>query len=202
MGLESLHSKNIMHRDLKARNILIDKNMRLKLCDFGLARQFEPNAKEFTHEVITRWYRPPEILLGEKEYTNAVDIWSTACIFAFMAQNQHIFPGENEIDQIMKIFQVCGTPNELTWPGVTSLPDFKNIQNYPQIPIERVVRNLDPLGYDLIRKMLILNPSKRISAKEALTHVIIRRIILMKSVTCFQIHNMLNNCIYFYNLLG
>jgi len=174
-----------MHRDLKARNILIDRNMRLKLCDFGLARQFEPNEKEFTHEVITRWYRPPEILLGQKEYTNAVDIWSTGCIFAFMAQNQHIFPGENEIDQIMKIFQVCGTPNESIWPGVTSLPDFKNIPNYSPIPIERVVHNLEPLGYDLLRKMLVLNPSKRITAKESLSHVLIKSIILTKSDQCF-----------------
>lgn len=179
-GLLFCHSKNILHRDIKAKNLLIDNNMRLKLCDFGLAREFDSNTKVFTHDVITRWYRPPEILLGQKEYNASVDIWSAGCLFAFMAQSKHLFPGNDEIDQLHKIFKIMGTPNEMMWPGVSSLPDFKNFPTYPQIQLESVVQNLDNNGYDLLKKMLVLNPSKRISTSEAISHVIINSHILTK----------------------
>ena len=170
-GLQFCHSQNILHRDIKAKNLLIDKNMKLKICDFGLAREFDSNTREFTHEVITRWYRPPEILLGQKEYNTSVDIWSSACLFVLMAQNKHLFPGDSEIDQIHKIFRVMGTPNESIWPGVSYLPDFKNFPIYPRLQLEGIVKNLDNLGFDLLKKMLVLNPAKRISASEALSHV-------------------------------
>jgi len=194
LGLQFCHSKNILHRDIKAKNLLIDKNMKLKICDFGLAREYDSNTREFTHEVITRWYRPPEILLGQKEYNSAVDIWSAGCLLALMAQNKHLFPGDDEIDQLNKIFKVMGTPNEAVWPGVSSLPDFKNFQNFPKVDIERVVMNLDPSGYDLIKRMLVLNPVKRISATEALAHVFLSSLILMKYVICIQ-----NSITLFYN---
>ena len=101
-----------MHRDLKPQNLLIDKNGVIKLADFGLARAFGLPVKTYTHEVVTLWYRCPEILLGQKQYSLGVDLWSTGCIFAEMAQRRPLFMGDSEIDQIFKIFKVLGTPNE------------------------------------------------------------------------------------------
>ena len=95
-----------MHRDLKPQNLLIDKNGVIKLADFGLARAFGLPVKTYTHEVVTLWYRAPEILLGQKQYSTPVDIWSIGCIFAEMAQKRALFQGDSEIDQIFKIFSV------------------------------------------------------------------------------------------------
>lgn len=114
-----------MHRDLKPQNLLIDKHGNIKLADFGLARAFGLPVKTYTHEVVTLWYRAPEILLGQKQYSTPVDIWSIGCIFAEMAQRKALFAGDSEIDQIFKIFQVQGTPNETNWPSALKLPDFK-----------------------------------------------------------------------------
>jgi serine/threonine protein kinase len=95
-----------MHRDLKPQNLLIDKNGVIKLADFGLARAFGLPVKTYTHEVVTLWYRAPEILLGQKQYSTPVDMWSVGCIMAEMAQRKALFAGDSEIDQIFKIFQV------------------------------------------------------------------------------------------------
>jgi serine/threonine protein kinase len=95
-----------MHRDLKPQNLLIDKDGNVKLADFGLARAFGLPVKTYTHEVVTLWYRAPEILLGAKEYSTPIDIWSIGCIFAEMAQRKALFIGDSEIDQIFKIFTV------------------------------------------------------------------------------------------------
>ena len=124
-GLLACHSNRIIHRDLKTQNILIDDKGQIKIADFGLARGFTVPFPELTHEVVTLWYRAPEILLGQTNYTPSVDIWSVGCIYAEMLLGKPLFEGECEIDQIFKIFQVLGTPNETTWPGVTALPDFK-----------------------------------------------------------------------------
>ena len=93
-----------MHRDLKPQNLLIDKNGVIKLADFGLARAFGLPVKTYTHEVVTLWYRAPEILLGQKQYSTPVDIWPIGCIYAEMAQRKALFSGDSEIDQIFKIF--------------------------------------------------------------------------------------------------
>lgn len=114
-----------MHRDLKPQNLLIDKNGVIKLADFGLARAFGLPVKTYTHEVVTLWYRAPEILLGQKQYSTPVDIWSIGCIYAEMAQRRALFAGDSEIDQIFKIFQAQGTPNENHWPSALKLQDFK-----------------------------------------------------------------------------
>lgn len=100
------HAHRVMHRDLKPQNLLIDKSGNIKLADFGLARAFGLPVKTYTHEVVTLWYRAPEILLGQKQYSTPVDIWSIGCIFAEMAQRKALFAGDSEIDQIFKIFQV------------------------------------------------------------------------------------------------
>lgn len=125
-SLVFLHSNRIFHRDLKPQNLLIsDDGKTIKLADFGLARAFGLPIKTYTHEVVTLWYRCPEILLSQKHYSLGVDLWSTGCIFAEMAQKKPLFMGDSEIDQIFKIFKVLGTPNENNWPDALKLPDFK-----------------------------------------------------------------------------
>ena len=115
-----------MHRDLKPQNLLIDAEKGvIKLADFGLARAFGVPVKTYTHEVVTLWYRCPEILLGAKQYSTGVDLWSIGCIMAEMAQRRPLFTGDSEIDQIFKIFKVLGTPNDSLWPEATQYADFK-----------------------------------------------------------------------------
>ena len=172
LAIKYCHSRRILHRDLKPQNLLIDKNGVIKLGDFGLARAFGIPIKTLTHEILTLWYRAPEILLGQKEYSTPVDMWSIGLIFYEMAHRKPLFVFFFEIDQIFKIFQMYGTPTERTWPGITKLPDFK--LTFPQFKgkgIEAYNKNIDPIGLDLLSKMLQLDPCKRISAKAALNHV-------------------------------
>ena len=171
IAINFCHSKRILHRDLKPQNLLIDKDGIIKVADFGLARSFGIPIKTLTHEILTLWYRAPEILLGQKEYSTPVDMWSIGLIFYEMAHRKPLFAGDCEIDQIFKIFQMFGTPNEKTWPGVTKLPEFK--LTFPQFKgkgINAYNRNIDDVGLDLLSKMIQLDPSKRISAKQALQH--------------------------------
>jgi len=168
-GLLFCHSRRIIHRDLKPQNLLLDSNKNLKLADFGLARAFCVPVRPYTHEVITLWYRAPEILLGAQAYALPVDIWSTGCIFAEMASHSPLFPGDSEIDQLYKIFSTLGTPNEAVWPGVSSLKDYKPV--FPQWKAEGLGKiSFDPLLLDLLGKMLIYEPAKRVTAKDALKH--------------------------------
>ena len=171
-GLAYCHSHRIIHRDLKPQNLLLDSNLTVKLADFGLARAFGLPIGTLTHEVVTLWYRAPEVLLGQKAYSLPVDIWSVGCIFAEMAQRKPLFAGDSEIGQIFKIFRQLGTPDETTWPGVTQIRDFKpTFPKWKPQPLSTRVTNLDPIGLDLLSKMIVLEPSKRISAKAAMSHV-------------------------------
>ena len=165
------HAKRILHRDLKPQNLLIDNQGIIKLADFGLARAFGVPIKTLTHEVLTLWYRAPEILLGQKEYSTPVDIWSLGLIFYEMAHRKPLFAGDSEIDQIFKIFQMYGTPTEKEWNGITKLPYYK--LSFPQFKgkgIRKFNNNIDEKGIDLLEKMLQLDPAKRISAKKVLVH--------------------------------
>nr|XP_024369180.1 cell division control protein 2 homolog A-like isoform X1 [Physcomitrium patens]XP_024369181.1 cell division control protein 2 homolog A-like isoform X1 [Physcomitrium patens]XP_024369182.1 cell division control protein 2 homolog A-like isoform X1 [Physcomitrium patens]XP_024369184.1 cell division control protein 2 homolog A-like isoform X1 [Physcomitrium patens]XP_024369185.1 cell division control protein 2 homolog A-like isoform X1 [Physcomitrium patens]XP_024369186.1 cell division contro len=151
-GIAYCHSHRVLHRDLKPQNLLIDRRTNaLKLADFGLARAFGIPVRTFTHEVVTLWYRAPEILLGSCHYSTPVDVWSVGCIFAEMVTQRPLFPGDSEIDELFRIFRLLGTPTEETWPGVTSLPDFKSaFPKWPAKNVGSVVPGLEPLGIDLL----------------------------------------------------
>lgn len=190
-GIRYCHSHRILHRDLKPQNLLIDRDGNLKIADFGLARAFGVPLRTYTHEVVTLWYRSPEILLGGRQYSTGVDMWSIGCIFAEMCTRKPLFPGDSEIDEIFKIFKyappqcmsapnannvfrLLGTPTEQEWPGVsdkTCFPDFKTSfpkwERNDELPL---CSGLDANGLDLLEQMLVYDPAGRISAKQACTH--------------------------------
>ncbi|XP_067015382.1 cyclin-dependent kinase 1 [Anabrus simplex] len=165
------HKRRILHRDLKPQNLLIDKNGTIKVADFGLGRAFGIPVRVYTHEVVTLWYRAPEVLLGSTRYSCPIDIWSIGCIFAEMATKKPLFQGDSEIDQLFRIFRVLRTPNEEIWPGVSKLPDYKSsFPQWTQNTLQCSVRGLDDDGLDLLQKMLTYDPADRISAKAAVNH--------------------------------
>jgi len=173
-GVEFCHANRIIHRDLKPQNLLIDSGLRLKIADFGLARAFSLPVPQYTHEVITVWYRPLEILLGSKLYSIPVDMWGVGCIFAEMATGAPLFAGDSEIDTAFKIMQKLGTPTEAMWPGLSELPDFK--PTFPQwkpkgwVNIRNTQEQIGTTGIALLEQLMIFKPSARISARSALQH--------------------------------
>jgi len=170
-GLTYCHQRRIVHRDLKPQNLLIDKKGSLKIADFGLARAFCVPVRQYTHEVITLWYRAPEILLGSATYSIPVDMWSAGCIFAELLAKKPLFPGDSEIDQLFKIFRQMGTPTEDIWHGCTSLPDYKpSFPKWKKQELGKVFENAHSASVDLLEKMLTYEPAQRISAREALNH--------------------------------
>lgn len=174
LGMEFLHSHRIIHRDMKPQNLLVDENRKLKIADFGLARAYSIPLPEYTHEVITLWYRPPEILLGGKLYSLPVDLWGCGCIVAEMATGGPLFPGDSEIDTCFKIFQKFGTPTEQQWPDLNKLPDFK--PTFPKWPkkswsnIRNTMAQVGEVGVDLLEALFEYDPGKRMSARAALSH--------------------------------
>jgi negative regulator of PHO system len=171
-GIAFCHDNRVLHRDLKPQNLLINKRGELKLGDFGLARAFGIPVNTFSNEVVTLWYRAPDVLLGSRTYSTTIDIWSAGCIMAEMYTGRPLFPGTTNEDQLLKIFRTMGTPTEQTWPGVSQFPEYK--QTFPMYPpqhINTILPMVDAYGLDLLNRMLQYQPHLRISAKDALTHV-------------------------------
>ncbi|XP_068653788.1 cyclin-dependent kinase G-2-like isoform X2 [Aristolochia californica] len=132
-GIKYLHDNWVLHRDLKTSNLLLNNRGELKICDFGLARQYGSPLKPYTHLVVTLWYRAPELLLGAKEYSTAIDMWSLGCIMAELLAKEPLFSGKSEIDQLDKIFKTLGTPSEKIWAGFAKLPAVR--VNYTKQPL-------------------------------------------------------------------
>nr|XP_023020871.1 cyclin-dependent kinase 9-like [Leptinotarsa decemlineata] len=177
-GLYFIHNNNILHRDMKAANILMTKNGVLKLADFGLARPFSSNkngvANRYTNRVVTLWYRPPELLLGERNYGPPVDLWGAGCIMAELWTRIPIMQGNSEQHQLTLISQLCGSITTQVWPGVENLDLFKKM-TLPREQKRKVKERLtpylkDPHACDLFDKLLVLDPSKRVDADTALNH--------------------------------
>lgn len=171
-GIAFCHEHRILHRDLKPQNLLINKRGELKLADFGLARAFGIPVRAYSHEVVTLWYRAPDVLLGSRRYSTSIDIWSAGCIFAEMAMGgRPLFPGSSAHDQLMRIFKVLGTPTEEVWPGVNQLSEWKpDFPIYRRVPLSSVVTTVDSFGIDLLARMLMYLPDARISADDSMSH--------------------------------
>ncbi|XP_061852273.1 cyclin-dependent kinase 6 isoform X1 [Colius striatus] len=146
-GLDFLHSHRVVHRDLKPQNILVTSNGQIKLADFGLARIYSFQMA-LTSVVVTLWYRAPEVLL-QSSYATPVDLWSVGCIFAEMFRRKPLFRGNSDVDQLGKIFDVIGLPEEEDWPHDVALPR-NAFSSRPAEPIEKFVPDIDELGKDLL----------------------------------------------------
>jgi cyclin-dependent kinase 7 len=167
-GLEYLHLNWILHRDMKPNNLLVDGRGILKITDFGLAKCFGSPNRQYTHMVVTRWYRSPELLFGAKIYGVGVDIWAVGCILAELMLRVPFIQGETDLDQLAKIFLALGTPTEETWPGLTSLPDYIQFKWHPGTPLHDV---FTAAGDDLLKLLSLLfklNPLERCDATTAL----------------------------------
>ena len=174
-GLDYLHRRGVLHRDIKAANILISTTGQLKLADFGLARFFAKRRQlDYTNRVITIWYRSPELLLGETQYGPAVDIWSAACVMIEIFTKHAIFPGDGgEINQLDKIYNVMGTPTKSEWPGLVDMAWFELLrpsERKPNVFAEKYRDRLTPAAFELLQDMFLYDPSKRPTAGDILEH--------------------------------
>uniref|UniRef100_A0A165ZQU2 cyclin-dependent kinase n=1 Tax=Daucus carota subsp. sativus TaxID=79200 RepID=A0A165ZQU2_DAUCS len=194
-GVKYLHDNWVLHRDLKTSNLLLNSRGELKICDLGMARQYGSPAKPYTQLVVTLWYRAPELLLGAKRYSAAVDMWSVGCIMAELLLNRPLFNGDTEINQIDKIFRMLGTPNETSWPGFSELPKAKvrfvkqpNNLLHKKFPAASFTGTppLSNAGFDLLNSMLTCDPEKRITADAALNHQWFREFPLPMSKDSFS----------------
>jgi CTD kinase subunit alpha len=174
-GLDYLHRRGVIHRDIKAANILVSNEGQLKLADFGLARFYAKRRQlDYTNRVITIWYRSPELLLGETQYGPAVDIWSAACVLVEIFTRHAIFPGDgSEISQLEKIYAVLGTPNKADWPGLVDMAWFELLRptaRRPNVFADKYKDRVTPHAFELLEAMFQYDPAKRPSASDVLEH--------------------------------
>lgn len=169
-GLEYLHRNFIVHRDLKVSNLLMTDKGIVKIADFGLARFCGPPVKPSTPQVVTLWYRAPEILLGAKTHGTAIDMWAMGCILGELLLNKPLLPGKSEIQQIDKIVGLLGTPSEAIWPGYTKLPALQNftLRQQPYNTLKEKIPGIGFYGLKLMNDMLMYDPAKRADATTCL----------------------------------
>lgn len=159
----------MLHRDLKPQNLLINSKGELKICDFGLARAKSVPSKSYSNEVVTLWYRPPDVLLGNTDYDHSIDMWGVGCIFFEMVAGRTFFPGSSVRQQLYLIFSSLGSPNKFNWPEILNNYEYKQY-NFPHFRPEKLTHRLPRLecdGMNLLLKFLRYRPSERISAEIA-----------------------------------
>lgn len=179
-GVSYLHDHWVLHRDLKTSNLLLNNRGQLKIADFGMARYVGDPAPKLTQLVVTLWYRAPELLLGATSYGEAVDMWSVGCIFGELLTREPLLQGKNEVDELSRIFELCGIPTDDTWPGFRRLPNARSLRLPPsRAGTGSVIRAKFPLltaaGASLLNSLLSLDPAKRPSAREMLNHEYFRQ---------------------------
>ncbi|GKV01107.1 hypothetical protein SLEP1_g13689 [Rubroshorea leprosula] len=177
-GLKYIHSANVLHRDLKPSNLLLNANRDLKIGDFGLARTAS-ETDFMTQCVVTRWYRPPELLLNCSEYTAAIDIWSVGCILMEIIRREPLFPGKDYVQQLALITELLGSPDDSDLGFLRSDSARNCVKQLPQLPkqpFSRKFPDVSPVAIDLAEKMLVFDPSKRITIEEALNHPYLSRL--------------------------
>lgn len=206
LGLAYMHSRSVVHRDLKPQNLLISEALELKLADFGLARVEGIPVKKYSHEAVTLWYRPPDVILGSTNYGLAIDIWSAGCIFAETVTGQPLFSAGNEKEQLRAIFKVLGTPTTENWPSLPNYPNTKALvsdlppaspvapmtaaiaasagpqAHFMALPNYDKLAEIGPDGFDLLYRMLQYEPSRRITADEALAHPFLADVVIAPRV--------------------
>ncbi|XP_051124148.1 probable serine/threonine-protein kinase At1g54610 [Andrographis paniculata] len=167
-GLEHCHERGILHRDIKGSNLLIDRNGMLKIADFGLANFFDSERRcALTNRVVTLWYRAPELLLGSTDYGAGIDLWSVGCLMAEMFAGRPILPGRTEVEQLHRIFKLCGTPSDDYYRRLRLSTDLKPPQMYKSV-LREALKFFPPSSWDLLHTLLAMDPGHRGSARSAL----------------------------------